>query len=70
MSVPKEIIDEMNEGRHFDNIIETYEKDGMLFKKMACGCEFGNGIKKFSFSNSWCDKHAPSHPISGVEEPN
>ena len=57
---PSEIIKQMNEGRHFDNVIETYEKDGWIYKKCECGCEFGNPIKEFGFSNHFCDEHAPT----------
>jgi len=60
MSVPQEIIDDMNKGRHWDNVIETREEDGWIYKKMACGCEFGNKANAFGFSNHFCDEHAPT----------
>lgn len=59
---PQEIVDQMREGRDFEwDVIETIEKDGWIYKKLKCGCEFGNPLKEFGFSNHFCDKHAPRH---------
>lgn len=70
---PQEIIDQMREGRDFEwDIEKEYEKDGMLFKKLKCGCEFGNKLKDFGYFNHFCDKHAPRHeyqtPIKQEDE--
>jgi len=66
--VPKEIIDSMNEGRNWQDTecINEYEKDGMYFKEMKCGCVYGNGMKTFSFSNHFCSEHAPRHEFGYV----
>ncbi len=63
MSVPpQEIIDQMREGRDFKwDIIETIEEKNKITKILRCGCEFSNGTKAFSYSNKFCDKHAPKH---------
>ena len=68
--VPKEIIDEMNQGRNWEDTecVKEYKKDGFLFKEMKCGCVYGNKLKSFGFSNHFCSEHAPRQPVRCLTE--
>ena len=67
MSVPDEIVAEMNKNRFMAEVekewFEKRGKDKWIFKRLVCGCEFGNAMKEFGYSNHYCNEHVPSYPI-------
>lgn len=49
----------MNKNRWMSPTKKEYEKDGMIYKELECGCIFGNTINSFGYHNHYCSEHAP-----------